>query len=115
MSLRTKQALILLLATVLPFAVGGAAMAFVVAPAYRRLVARTAEMETRRLSEHISWNLTRDIARLERLAAWNEVRRLAARVSVPQAGAARLQTLWPRLSTSSGPLRSIFEGLVAQE
>jgi hypothetical protein len=115
MSLRTKQALILLLATVLPFALGGAAMAFVVAPAYRRLVSRTAEMETRRLAEHISWNLTRDIARLERLAAWSEVRRLAARVSVPQSGATRLQTLWPSLSADAPPLQSIFRGLVAQE
>ena len=39
MSLRTKQALILLLATVLPFGLGGAAVHFVVAPAYRRAVA----------------------------------------------------------------------------
>lgn len=87
MSLRTKQALILLLATVLPFALGGAAVNLVVAPAYRAVVGRASEQEARRIAEHLAWNLARDVARLEKLAAWTDVRGLAR-----QASAAALQT-----------------------
>ena len=115
MSLRTKQALILLLATVLPFAMGGIAVAFIVAPAYRRAVARSYEEESRRLAEHIGWNVAMDINRLEKLAAWTEVRNLAQRSHVSDARAAEMDRRWPTFTFGSNELRPILYNTVAKE
>ncbi len=78
MSLRLKQAVILLFATVFPFALGGAAVAFVVAPAYRRTVIESSRETAQRLSDQLAWSLARDAAQLQRLAALGSVRKAAS-------------------------------------
>jgi hypothetical protein len=115
MSLRTKQAIILLFATVLPFAIGAAAVAFVVAPAYRRVVRRAAEEDARRLAEHTAWNLAREVSRLQRLAAWTEVRRLAIQPPIPAERARALDRKWPSLPANAEALRPLVDNLVARE
>jgi hypothetical protein len=115
MSLRTKQAVILLLATVLPFAMGGAATLWVVVPAYRRIVFNASEGEARRLAEQMAWNLSREVVRLERLAAWDEVRRLAQRSSAGAAPAGPTQEQWGKLPDSSPLIRRALQNLVARE
>jgi hypothetical protein len=115
MSLRTKQAVILLLATVLPFALGGAATLWVVVPAYRRIVFNAAQGETRRLAEQMAWNLSREVVRLERLAAWDEVRRLAQRSTAGTAPAGPTQEQWGILPESSPLIRGALQNLVARE
>lgn len=77
MSLRSKQALILLIATVLPFGMGAVAVALVVAPAYRKAVATVSVEGSQRLADYVGWNLARNVSRLEKLAAWDDIRALA--------------------------------------
>jgi hypothetical protein len=115
MSIRTKQALILLLATVLPFAMGAAAVALVVAPAYERVALRAAEEHAERLAEHTAWNLARDISRLERLAAWVQLRRLVMQPPVSDARARELDGRWARLTADTPELRELLDNLVSRE
>jgi hypothetical protein len=115
MSLRTKQALILFLATVLPFALGAAAVHLVVGPAYRRTVRQASVQETQRLAEHVAWGLARDVTRLEKLAAWEAIRDLARRASPAQREVQQLEAHWDRLPSSSRPIRPLLQNLVARE
>ncbi len=115
MSLRMKQALILLFATVLPFALGWAAMAFIVAPAYRQAVRSGTEEAARRLAESASRDLTRDVSRLERLAAWMELRKLVRLPPVGVEEAARLDRQWSRLPANSPAVERVLENPVSRE
>jgi hypothetical protein len=115
MSLRTKQALILFLATVLPFALGAAAVDWVVAPAYRREVSRSLLEATERLSDHVAWNLARDISRLQKLASWNRLAELAQQSRMTEAQAQELERRWPKLLPESEPVRTLLENPVAWE
>lgn len=110
-----KQALILLFATVLPFGLGGAAMAFIVAPAYRKAVQSGSEEAAHRLADTVAWNLTRDVARLERLAGWQELRRDLTVPPLSSARVAELEKNWTLLGADSPPIRWITENLVSRE
>lgn len=115
MSLRTKQALILLLATVLPFALGGAAVHFVVAPAYRRAVASGSQEVARRLADHLAWNVARDVARLGRLAAWDRLRDRARASRRTEVEARELERRWPDLTGRDPDLRALLGSAVSEE
>src|SRR5207237_9928259 len=109
MSLRTKQALILFLATVLPFAIGGAAMDLVVAPSYRRVVTGASAEVAQHLADHVAWSLERDVASLQRIAAWDRLRALARHPPIQSAAEAeQLDRAWPRLSPDSPPVRAVL-------
>ncbi len=118
MSLRTKQALILLIATVLPFAMGAAAVSLVVAPAYRREVSRGSVQMTRRLAEHVAWSLARDMARLERLAAWPVLREGVIRASAEPEDSARTERLartWTHLTARDGRVERLLDNPIGRE
>lgn len=115
MSLRTKMSIILLVATVIPFAIGGAAVHLVVAPAYRSAVRRVAVEQTRRLAEQIAWNIGLEASRLEKLAAWGEMRDLARKSPLTQAQAEDLERRWSQLPVSSDAVRSIIQNPIARE
>src|SRR5437762_12145646 len=116
MSLRTKQALILFLATVLPFAIGGAAMDLVVAPSYRRVVQRASAEVAQHLADHVAWSLERDVASLQRIGAWDRLRALARQPPVRSAAEAQeLGREWPRLAPDSPPVRAVMENPVGWE
>jgi len=115
MSLRSKQALILFIATLVPFALGGAAVNFVVAPAYRGVVSRAAVTESQRLAEHVAWNLTREVDRLEKLATWTELRRLVRSPSRPASRSNEIARAWPRLSASDPVVRGVLTNEVSNE
>lgn len=115
MSLRMKQALILLVATVLPFALGWAAVALIVAPAYRQAVRNGTEEAARRLAESAARDLTRDVSRLERLAAWMELRRLVRVPPVSNEEATRLDQQWRRLPLDSPQVQRVLENPVSRE
>src|SRR5437764_158628 len=116
MSLRTKQALILFLATVLPFAIGGAAMDLVVAPSYRRVVLRASAEVAQHLADHVAWSLERETASLQRIAAWDRLRALARDPPTRTAEQdGQLDRAWPGLSPDSPPVRAVMENPVAWE
>jgi hypothetical protein len=115
MSLRTKQAFILFLATVLPFGLGAGAMHLVVAPAYRKEVLLTSVGMSQRLAEHLSWNLAREVGRLEKLGAWHQVRALAGRAPLSHAEAAALERGWQQLPAGAAPVQALLESPVARE
>jgi hypothetical protein len=115
MSLRTKMSIILLVATVIPFAIGGAAVHLVVAPAYRSAVRRVAEEQTRRLAEQVAWNIGVEASRLEKLAAWDQMRDLARKGPLTQAQAEDLDRRWSQLPISSEAVRSIIQNPIARE
>jgi len=115
MSLRTKMAIILLVATVIPFAMGGAAVHLIVAPAYRTAVRRVAEEQTRRLAEQIAWNIGLEANRLEKLAAWSEMRNLTRKGVLSQAEAEALERRWSALPVSSDAVRPFIQNPVARE
>lgn len=108
------MAIILLVATAIPFAMGGAAVHFVVAPAYRKAVRRVAEEQTRRLAEQVAWNIGVEASRLEKLAAWGEMRDLA-REGVPQPEAEALERRWASLPVSSEEVRRFLHNPIARE
>ncbi len=99
----------------LPFALGAAAVGFVVAPSYRKLVAHASEVETSCLAEGVAWNLSRAVDRLERLAAWREIRQLALRRPLDAAQAAALDARWLALSPEDEQVRALVQNSVARE
>jgi hypothetical protein len=115
MSLRTKMEIILLVATVIPFALGGAAVQFVVAPAYRTAVRRVAEEQTHRLAEQVAWNIGLEANRLEKLAAWSEIRDLTRKGALSQAQAQALEGRWSGLSATSDAVRPFLQNPIARE
>jgi len=115
MSLRTKMAIILLVATVIPFVMGGAAVQLVVAPAYRTAVRRVAEEQTRRLAEQVAWNIGVEANRLEKLAAWSEMRDLTHKGALSQAEAEALERRWSALSVSSDAVQPFIQNPIARE
>ena len=115
MSLRVKMGIILLVATGIPFAIGGAAVQFVVAPAYRKAVARASEEQTRRLAEQVAWNVNLEANRLEKLAAWGEIRDLARKGVLTEAKAAALERQWSSIPLGAEPLRPLLQNVVARE
>jgi hypothetical protein len=114
MSLRTKQALILLLATVLPFAIGGAAMDLVVAPAYRKAVAQASREATQRVADHLAWDLARDVQRLQRLAGSPQVHRLAAVSPLTPDQAAARERRWPNLRAGTPEVDAVVLNPVSE-
>jgi len=115
MSLRTKQSLILLLATVIPFALGAAAVELVVAPAYRAAVYRASVELTQRLVEHAAWNLGRDVSRLVRLSASRDLRAWPPRLRRSPAEARALERRWPAPGEASASLKPLLENPAAEE
>lgn len=115
MSLRTKMALIVFVATVIPFAMGGAAVQLVVAPAYKASVLRASEEHTQRLAEQVAWTIGMDASRLEKLAAWDEMRELAMRGLLTDAEASALEASWSRLPLSAEAVRPLLHNRVARE
>jgi len=109
------MAIIVFVATVIPFAIGGIAVELVVAPAYRSAVSRAAEEHTRRLSEHIAGTIGQEASRLEKLAAWTELRDLAGRGLLSEGGAKALESRWSRLPLSADELRPMLHNPVARE
>jgi hypothetical protein len=115
MSLRTKMGIILLVATVIPFAMGGAAVQFVVAPAYRAAVSRAAEEHAQRMAEQVAMTIGMDTSRLERLAAWTAIRDLARKGVLTTEQARKLEAEWDRIPLSSEALRPLLHNEVARE
>jgi hypothetical protein len=107
--------IILLVATVIPFALGGAAMQFVVAPAYRKAVAHAAQEQTRRLAEQVAWNVSLEANRLEKLAAWSEIRDLARRGVLSDEKSVVLNRQWATIPLGSESLRPLLQNVVARE
>lgn len=115
MSLRNKQALILLLATVLPFAMGAVAVGIVVAPAYRRTVAHASEVETSALAQGVAWNLARAVERLERLAGAREVRQRAQHPPPAPSTMSVWNRQWANLQPDDPAVRTLLENDAARE
>lgn len=109
------MAIILLVATLIPFALGGAAVHLVVEPAYRNAVRRVAEEQTRRLAEQVAWNLGLEANRLEKLAAWSEMRDLTRQGALSQAEAEALERRWDGLAAESEAVRPFLQNPISRE
>jgi hypothetical protein len=115
MSLRIKMAVILLVATGIPFVIGGAAVQLVVGPAYRSAVAQASREHSGRIADQIAGRITQDASRLEKLGAWADLRQLARHKLRRDEQAAHLDRLWPTLPVSADQLRPLIHNPVARE
>lgn len=113
MTLKGKQALILLIATVLPFTIGAAAMDLVVAPAYRAAVRSATVESAQRLADHVAWSAARNLDALQKVAAWNRIPALirASSRSVTPA----LEQRWNDLPASHPAVKAVLENPVSWE